>query len=165
MEPVLGGKAGWGLALTLTEHSYTRRVLRRLILAAVLVGLLPAVGAGAHHTPGFDFEGAGWGHGVGMGQWGALGQALADPAKPGEDIAAYYFPGSAPASMSDLALPNDLLYTLDNPLWINLGSQITLLEFTAVGGPLDLCLDGDGGRSVPEAAASPGGGSGGSSAA
>ena len=134
----------------LTEHSYTRRVFRRLILAAVLVGLTPAIAADAHHTPGFDFEGAGWGHGVGMGQWGALGQALADPAKPGEDIAAYYFHGSSPATMRDLALPNDLLYTLDNPLWINLGSQITLLEFTAVGGPLDLCLADDGAGPCPK---------------
>ena len=114
------------------------------MLAAVLVGLIPMVAAGAHHTPGFDFEGAGAGHRVGMGQWGAYGQALADPDKPGEDIAAYYFPGSEPASLGDLSLPNDLLHTLDNPLWVNLGSQITLLEFTAVGGPLDLCLAGDG---------------------
>ncbi|MDE0376523.1 MAG: hypothetical protein OXK16_11245 [bacterium] len=125
-------------------------MIRRVLVVLLLVGLLPAVGAEAHHTPGFDFEGAGWGHGVGMGQWGALGQALADPAKPGEDIAAYYFPGSTPATMRDLALPNDLLYTLDNPLWINLGSQITLLEFTAVGGPLDLCLADDGAGPCPK---------------
>ena len=125
-------------------------MLRRLTLAVVLVGLIPAVAADAHHTPGFVFEGSGYGHGVGMGQWGALGQALADPAKPGEDIAAYYFPGSEPASLSDLSLPNDLLHTLDNPLWVNLGSQITLLEFTAVGGPLDLCLAGDGEGPCPK---------------
>ena len=117
---------------------------------AVLLCLVPAVAADAHHTPGFDFQGAGWGHGVGMGQWGARGQAITDPAKPGEDIAAHYFPGSEPASLSDLSLPNDLLHTLDKPLWVNLGSQVTLLEFTAVGGPLDLCLDGDGEGPCPK---------------
>ena len=120
------------------------------MLVAVLVGLIPAGAASAHDTPGFDFEGAGSGHRVGMGQWGAYGQALADPAKPGEDIAAYYFPGSAPASLGDLSLPNDLLHTLDNPLWVNLGSQIILLEFTAVGGPLDLCLTNDGEGPCPK---------------
>ena len=125
-------------------------MLRRLWLAAILVGVVPAVAADAHHTPGFVFEGAGWGHGVGMSQWGAYGQAVADPTRLGEDIAAYYYPGSEPATMSDLSLPNDLLYTLDNPLWVNLGSQITLLEFTAVGGPLDLCLTGDGEGPCPK---------------
>lgn len=125
-------------------------MLRRLTVAALLVGLIPAVAADAHHTPGFDFQGAGWGHGVGMSQWGAYGQAIAYPAKPGEDIAAYYYPGSEPATMRDLALRNDLLYTLDNPLWVNLGSHITLLEFSAVGGPLDLCLADDGEGACPK---------------
>lgn len=125
-------------------------MFRRLILATVLVFLVPVIAADAHHTPGFDFQGAGWGHGVGMGQWGARGQAREDPAKPGEDIAAHYFPGSQPASLGDLSLPNDLLVTLDKPLWINLGSQVTLLEFTAVGGPLDLCLAGDGEGPCPK---------------
>ena len=117
----------------------------------VMVGLLiPSVAGRAHHTPGFVFEGAGAGHRVGMSQWGAYGQALADPAKSGEDIAAYYFPGSKPASLGDLSLPNDLLDTLDNPIWVNLGSRITLLEFVAVGGPLDLCLSDDGAGTCPK---------------
>ncbi len=125
----------------------TRRVL---LVVLVLAGLVPAVGADAHHSGEFLFEGSGWGHRVGMGQWGAYGQALANPAKPGEEIAAHYFPGSSPASIRDLFLPNNLLQTLDNPLWVNLGSQITLLEFTAVGGRLDLCLVGDGEGPCPK---------------
>ena len=112
-------------------------------MIVVLLALIPAMAADAHHTPEFVFEGAGAGHRVGMGQWGAYGQALADPDKPGEDIAAYYFPGSEPASLADLTLPNNLLQGMVNPLWVNLGSRITLLEFTAVGGPLDLCLAND----------------------
>ena len=53
------------------------------------------------------------GHAVGFSQWGAYGQAQEDPSKPGEDIAAHYYPGSEPASLSDLNLPNDLLSELD----------------------------------------------------
>lgn len=121
-----------------------------MLLAVVLVGLVPALAAGAQSGDGFVFEGAGWGHGVGMSHWGSYGQALAHPDKSGEDIAAHYFPGTEPASLGDLSLPNDLLHTLDRPLWVNLGSRITLLEFTAVGGPLELCLDGDGEGPCPK---------------
>ena len=82
---------------------------------------------------------------------GARGQALEDPSKVGEDIAAYYYyyyyyyyPGSEPGALSELDLENDLLSTLETPIWVNLASEVTILEFTAVGGPLDLCLDNDG---------------------
>ena len=135
---------------------YTARMLRRfwpaavLALAAAALTALTAPPVPAHHTPSFTFEGAGWGHGVGMSQWGAYNQAREDPSKRGEDIAAHYYPGSAPASLSDLSLPNDLLTTLDAPLWINIASQISLLEFTPAGGPVDLCLAGDGEGDCPK---------------
>ncbi len=123
------------------------------VFFSMLLALVAIIGVALQVTAeekAFTFEGSGWGHGVGMGQWGALGQALADPAKRGEDIAAYYYTGSSPADLSDLDLPSDLLTTLDNPLWINIASQITLLEFTAVGGPLDLCLADDGEGPCPK---------------
>ena len=126
---------------------------RRILLPALLaMSIMATTATGASGTDdlSFLFQGAGWGHGVGMSQWGAYGQAVADPGKSGEEIAAYYYPGSKPATMSDLALPNDLLYTLENPLWINLGRHVTLLHFTAVGGPLDLCLYGDGEGECPK---------------
>lgn len=41
----------------------------------------------------YRFEGRGLGHGVGMCQWGARGQALAG--KKAKDILAFYFPGTA----------------------------------------------------------------------
>ncbi len=125
-------------------------MFRRLLLVIALFGLIPAAFTDAQPAPVFVFEGSGWGHGVGMSQWGAYGQALADPSRSGEEIAAYYYPGSQPATMSDLELPNDLLYTLEKPLWVNLGSHITLLHFTAMGGPLDLCLINDGEGPCPK---------------
>ncbi|MDE0139750.1 MAG: hypothetical protein OXQ26_14375, partial [bacterium] len=75
----------------------------------MLLALVAIIGVALQVTAeekAFTFEGSGWGHGVGMGQWGALGQALADPGKPGEDIAAYYYTGSSPADLSDLDLPS-----------------------------------------------------------
>ena len=124
-------------------------VRRALLLACVAIFGL-AVHVAAQDEKTFTFEGSGWGHGVGMGQWGAYGQALEDPSRRGEDIAAYYYTGSSPRSLSDLDLPNDLLTTLENQLWINIASQITLLEFTAVGGPLELCLADDGEGPCPK---------------
>ena len=126
-----------------------RVLLSAVLLVVSVLGVGTAEGATAADTS-FVFQGSGWGHGVGLSQWGAYGQAQAHPERSGEEIAAYYYPGSEPATMSDLALPNNLLHTLDRPLWVNLGSQITLLEFTAVGGPLDLCLVGDGEGPCPK---------------
>lgn len=125
-------------------------MVRRALLLALVAVIGIAVQVTAQDEKTFTFEGSGWGHGVGMSQWGAYGQALADPRKRGEDIAAYYYTGSSPADLSDLDLPNDLLTALDNPLWINIASQITLLEFTAVGGPLELCLADDGEGPCPK---------------
>ncbi len=47
--------------------------------------------------PGVTFYGKGWGHGVGMSQWGAQGWAtgVAGPPLTGEQIVAKYFPGAA----------------------------------------------------------------------
>ncbi len=127
--------------------------MKRFMLVAafaMFILMVGVTGIQAADDTVFVFEGAGWGHGVGMSQWGAYGQAVAHPDRSGEDIVAHYYPGSEVNAMSDLDLPNDLLTTLDRPLWINLGSHITLLEFTAVGGPLDLCLFGDGEGDCPK---------------
>ncbi len=47
--------------------------------------------------PGVTFYGKGFGHGLGMSQWGAQGMATGaggTPPKTGEQIAAYYYPGT-----------------------------------------------------------------------
>ena len=62
---------------------------KRLIIVVALATTLGSLPASAGESLSFTFEGAGWGHGVGFSQWGAHGQALEDPAKQGEDIAAY----------------------------------------------------------------------------
>jgi len=124
-----------------------KRYIFIVMALAMIVGALPA---SAGQPRSFTFDGAGWGHGVGFSQWGARGQALEDPGKVGEDIAAYYYPGSEPGGLSELDLENDLLDTLETPIWVNLESEVTILEFTAIGGSLDLCLSEHGTCPKPE---------------
>ncbi len=120
------------------------------ICLAVAVAGSPAPAALAESDIDFEFAGAGWGHGVGLSQYGAKGQAIEDPAKPGADIVEYYYPTADVRPLTDLSMSNDYLTTLENPLWINLDTSRTTLTFTAVGGPLDLCLSGDGEGPCPK---------------
>jgi len=111
-----------------------------LAFVVIVVSLLPPVPALADDE--YTFDGSGWGHGVGFSQYGAYGQAIADPSKSGEDIASYYFTGSAPASLADLSLSNDALLTEPNPLWVGLAQNVQVLEFTPIGGSVSLCQGG-----------------------
>jgi SpoIID/LytB domain protein len=52
----------------------TRRLLPLVLLAAVAATLVPALPAAAGPST-FTFRGSGWGHGIGMSQWGANGLA------------------------------------------------------------------------------------------
>jgi stage II sporulation protein D len=59
--------------------------------AAATVGTT-AVPAPPASTPAFVLAGGGWGHGVGMSQWGAFGQARAG--RDYRTILSYYYPGT-----------------------------------------------------------------------
>jgi SpoIID/LytB domain protein len=66
-------------------------VVAALVGLATTAGTSVATGAPAS-APAFVLAGGGWGHGVGMSQWGAFGQA-----KAGRDyrtILSYYYPGT-----------------------------------------------------------------------
>ncbi len=96
----------------------------------------------------FTFQGAGWGHGVGFSQWGARGQAMEDPSKTGEEIVSYYYTDSQVEDLSSLTLANDFLETVDQPLWVGLAQNVQVLEFSALGGPLELCMSDGAGSCV-----------------
>lgn len=73
-----------------------------LFLAATLLFSTAslAVPQQAHAAyPSFTLSGSGWGHGIGMSQWGAKGWA--DRGKSWQWIATYYFPGSYFGDVSD----------------------------------------------------------------
>jgi stage II sporulation protein D len=64
-----------------------------VLLAAAILSVRPAP-AFPHAARTVELEGHGFGHGLGMGLWGAHGMAVRDQAKPAEEIVAYYFPGA-----------------------------------------------------------------------
>ncbi len=73
-------------------------MMRRLLLAAAATLSLAASSANGQQTPPvvtvttFVFSGHGWGHGVGMGQWGAYGYAL--HGETYDWILGHYYPGT-----------------------------------------------------------------------
>jgi stage II sporulation protein D len=74
--------------------------VRSLLLAAILVALLPSPAQSATEIPAsFSFGGAGWGHGVGLSQYGARGMAL--EGKNEAEILQHFYPGTAVAPVRD----------------------------------------------------------------
>jgi SpoIID/LytB domain protein len=79
---------------------------RACLLAALVVVTLPAVGARAAAPPApiaYRFDGGGYGHGIGMSQYGAYGMALNGYSAAG--IIAHYYRGAA---ASRAALPRTI---------------------------------------------------------
>jgi len=102
-----------------------------LVVFALVVGIVPlwslpsaqAAGTGAT-TGSIAVTGSGFGHGVGMSQYGAYGQAKANPAWTGAKIAGYYYTRSTVSNF------------LDNvPLKVNVahGKTSMTLRSTSVG--------------------------------
>ncbi len=89
-------------------------------LAAVLIVVLPGVALGAEDDVVFD--GAGFGHGVGMSQYGAY--AMANDGATSAEILAHYYPGTTPSTIGvDIpAVPN---------LLVNLERDVSDITFIA----------------------------------
>ena len=93
------------------------------VVFALVVGIVPlwsmpsaqAAGTGAT-TGSIAVSGSGFGHGVGMSQYGAYGQAKANPSLSGAAIARYYFKGSTVTSIAD-----------NVPLKVNVGHARTTM--------------------------------------
>ena len=107
--------------------------LRTAALAAAL--LLPLVvpvvtAAPAAAAPAeFIFPGAGWGHGVGMSQWGAYGQAL--EGRTAEEILAHYYRGTTLGDDDDA-----------QQIRVSLISDTTRALLRGKGGTLRVAIDG-----------------------
>ena len=92
----------------------------------------------------WEFDGGGWGHGVGLSQFGALGQA--QDGRNSTQILQHYYAGT-----SVMDMPGHWS-TSANGLWVGLVPNTTVVSLTAIGGPLTICQ--------PAAICPPGNGSG-----
>ena len=91
-----------------------------------------------------EIDGAGFGHGVGMSQWGAKG--LADAGKEADEILTFYYTGGAALGTLEEQLPSDhRLLVGKEPVWINVRESVTQISFEAVDGDLTICANGQGG--------------------
>ncbi|MEX1207783.1 MAG: peptidoglycan-binding protein [Acidimicrobiia bacterium] len=103
------------------HNDYSPPLQRRTLVAgalAIVFALLPAFPARAADT--FTLEGGGFGHSVGMSQFGAYGMARAGYSW--EEIMSHYFTDATPGDVSP-ALGNE-------PIWVNLTMEQQVLSLT-----------------------------------
>ena len=103
-------------------------------IALLLVALAPTQAAAAD----IAFTGAGWGHGVGLSQYGA--KAMAADGATYQQILSRYFTGGTPVSYTTLNTDTFLAYD-ETPLWVGLRQQSENMGFTVENGTADLCFD------------------------
>jgi peptidoglycan hydrolase-like amidase len=113
-----------------------------VVVFTTLALLFPTAVASAQAEDVYRFEGGGWGHGVGMSQYGAYGQAL--EGRTYTEILAHYYQGTSIAPHGTLALRSDALTAVPQALWVGLDQDQTKMTFEAIGGSLDLCQSNDG---------------------
>ncbi len=136
-------------------------MIRQLIARCALVGVVAALLAPAPQATAAEavitFGGGGWGHGVGMSQYGALGRAEAGHTATA--ILEYYFDGTTVVDRTgDPALVDDLRIRLSPPRFKARPSAATVTPgastlsvsvganlFAGLAGPVHVALVGDAG--------------------
>jgi len=132
----------WGADFPVVTRNHQLTTLLFALFALLTSSLSPALATEAE--PGeVVIEGGGWGHAIGMSQYGAYGQALAG--NSAEDITGYYYSGSSTAQIVDQVGANSWLLLDTEPLWVNLIKSQPVVSFSALDGPLKVCHTGSGG--------------------
>ncbi len=108
------------------------RLLRSVVVLAVLIGLSPVAVTASAAEEEWEFDGGGWGHGVGLSQFGALGQA--EDGRSATQILQHYY-----RDTSVSAMPAGHWTTEPNGLWVGLVPNATTVNLSSVGGPLTIC--------------------------
>ncbi len=120
----------------------TRRRSAAIISALIAMAIVvPAIPAGADDPPPqatIVFDGGGFGHGVGMSQFGARAQALAG--WTAEDITGFYYPGTEVVDSSELPIPEE---EFNQPIWVGLDQHETTATLSWPGVTGTICIDPD----------------------
>jgi len=131
--------------------------LRNNLLTVVLVlTLLPMVPAVAQTTdPTFTITGSGWGHMVGMSQYGA--RAMAEAGSTASQITGYYYAGTTVQNLASVVPAGNFMVSDPDPLWIGFLQNRTSFNFRVDGvGNAGLCKANDGEGICPTQFAQPG---------
>ena len=119
-----------------------------LLLAALIVAVPVPVAGAAPAAGEVEFVGGGFGHGIGLSQYGAQGMAL--DGYTGAQIATHYFAGTSIEQVADVLPADNFLLTYAQPLWVGLLQNKLTFQFRAIGGDLELCQAGDGEGACPK---------------
>jgi len=115
------------------------------LLGLVIVSILFVMLAGSTPASAGDddwvIEGGGWGHGIGLSQYGAYGMAL--EGFTATEIVAHYYSGATPVQAS-ASIGIDHWIFGPEALWIGLEQDATTVDIEAVAGDLTVCQTGDG---------------------
>ena len=95
----------------------SKKLIFILINSVILAGLFQPTAQAVPSS--FSFTGSGYGHGVGLSQIGAKGQALAG--KSATEILDYYFPGASVTPVPDV-----------QPIRVNTAHQVTTVSFSLI---------------------------------
>ncbi|MGF1666168.1 MAG: SpoIID/LytB domain-containing protein [Acidimicrobiia bacterium] len=112
-----------------------RKSLILAALTALLVVPLGAAPAAAAEDPVWILEGAGWGHGVGMSQYGAYGMALEGATSA--EIIDHFYSGAFIDDLPNRSLPT--WWSAPYPLTVGLEQDVTSVTVKAINGAIELC--------------------------
>ena len=107
-----------------------------------MLAVVSAVPAGAVAGSGdltVEFTGGGFGHAVGLPQYGALGYALEHPAASGEDIVEHFYKGTLVDDLAAVVPASNFLRDVDDSLWVGLEQDVTSFAFVVHGPGVSIC--------------------------
>ena len=93
----------------------------------------------SYSSVSFTFQGSGWGHGVGLSQYGAkglteLGANFCSNTNScsSTEVVSYYFQGTSVKQLSELSLSSPDISTNSNALWVGLARNAKSINLTTL---------------------------------